>query len=515
MTETGGSRAHRLRWWTLAVLCLSSSLVVVANTVVNVALPTIGGELSASAGELQWIVEAYLLTFAGLLLASGALGDRYGRRLSLVAGLVVFGAASALGAFAGSGGELIAARAVMGVGAAMIMPPTLSLLRTVFGPGERATAIGVWGAVASVSAVAGPVLGGWLVSSFSWGAVFLVNAPLAALALAGALLFVPEARHPSSAPLDWVGAGLCVAGLCALVFGVTEAVKLSWTDPLTLAALGGGAFLLLAFVLWERRNPSPLIDLAMFGDPRFSAASFSLALAYAALFGVSFVLPQYLQYVLAYGPLETGLRLAPMTLVLAVTAVLGAWLVNRLGARAVIVGGLAATAAGLAALSAATAGSGYGLLLVAFVLMGAGIGAAATAATDSIMDALPEDKAGASAAVDETAIEFGGAMGIAVLGSTLAAGYTRAFASNAGAEGLPPGAREPAAESIGTAAEIGGVALEVARAAFAESMGSTMLVGVGMVLLGAAVALVFMPRHLKKVSDPETAAGRRREKTKP
>ena len=479
----------------MAVLCLGVSLVISANTIVNVALPVIGNELSASQGELQWIVQAYLLTFAGLLLTSGALSDRYGRRLSLLVGLIVFAAASMFGAYADSGVQLVAARAAMGMGAAMIMPPTLSLLRTIFQPGERATAIGVWGAVASLSAAAGPALGGWLVSSFSWGSIFLINVPLAGLALAGALLFIPEARYPSSAPLDLLGGTLVFGGLCGLIYGISEVPEVGWADPLTLAALGGALLLLAGFVLWERRIPHPLLDLGMFRNPRFSAASASLALSYSALFGLAFVLPQYLQYVLAYDPLRTGLSLVPMTAFLAVAAVFGAWLTNRIGARITVVSGLLVTAAGLGTISAVTLESGYGLLLVAFVLIGGGIGVAATAATDSIMGALPEDRAGAAAAVDETAIEFGGALGVAIFGSVLAAGYAASFSARAVTDELPPGSRESVAGSVGAAVEAGGEVLEVARAAFVDSMGTTMLIGVGMVLLGAAIAFFFLPRR--------------------
>src|SRR3712207_1476909 len=285
--------------------------------------------------------------------------------------------------------------------------------------------------------VVGPLAGGWLLENFSWGSVFLVNVPITVAAVFGAIFLVPESRHPSSAPLDLAGAALAIAAMVAVTFGVTEAPSLGWSDPLTLGVLAVGALLIGAFVLRERRTPHPMIDLRLFANRRFSAAILSVALAYSALFGVFFIVTQYLQFVLGYGPL----------------------------------------AAGLPVLSFATPSTGYALLAAAFVVIGLGIGAVGTAATDSVMDSAPEEKAGGAAAINEMAMQLGGALGIAALGSALSVGYTRAFG----------GANRAAAESIGAAAraaaDLGGGAgerlLELARSAFVGAMATTSLVATG------------------------------------
>src|SRR3712207_915255 len=270
--------------------------------------------------------------------------------------------------------------------------------------------------------VVGPLAGGWLLENFSWGSVFLVNVPITVAAVFGAIFLVPESRHPSSAPLDLAGAALAIAAMVAVTFGVTEAPSLGWSDPLTLGALAGGALLVRAFVLRERRAPHPMIDLRLFANRRFSAAILSVALAYSALFGVFFIVTQYLQFVLGYGPLTAGLGLAPLVVTIVPASFLGARLASRLGDRAAISGGLLVAAAGLAVLSFATPSTGYALLAAAFVVIGLGIGAVGTAATDSVMDSAPEEKAGGAAAINEMAMQLGGALGIAALGSALSVG---------------------------------------------------------------------------------------------
>ena len=488
-TEAG---AHPRRWWALVVLSASLLALTVQDTIVTVALPTLARELSASATQLQWIVEAYILALAGLVIPFGVLSDRYGRRLSFVVGLVVFGAASLAGAIAPTAGWLIASRVAMGVGAALVMPSTLSIIRAIFPAEERKTAIAVWGGIAALGVVVGPLAGGWLLENFSWGSVFLVNVPITVAAVFGAIFLVPESSHPSSVPFDLAGAGLAIAAMVAVTFGITEAPSLGWSDPLTLGVLAVGALLIGAFVLRERRTPHPMIDLRLFANRRFSAAILSVALAYSALFGIFFIVTQYLQFVLGYGPLTAGLGLAPLVVTIVPASFLGARLASRLGDRAAISGGLLVAAAGLAVLSFATPSTGYALLAAAFVVIGLGIGAVGTVATDSVMDSAPEEKAGGAAAINEMAMQLGGALGIAALGSALSVGYARAFG----------GANRAAAESIGAAAraaaDLGGEAgerlLELASSAFVGAMATTSLVATGMVLVGAAVALVFLPK---------------------
>jgi EmrB/QacA subfamily drug resistance transporter len=494
------------RWWALGVLCLVLAAITIDETAVNVVLPTLSRELSASATQLQWVVESYVLVIGTLVLTMGALSDRYGRRLVLVLGLVVFGTASVAGAFAPSANLLVAARVAMGVGAAMIMPSTLSILRTSFPEEERRLALGIWSAVLSLGLLVGPLIGGFLLEHFWWGSVFLINVVITAVALVGALLFIEKTKNPSSASLDLVGTGLAVVAMGLVFFGITEAPKLGWAGSLTLASLILGGIFLAVFVLWERRVPHPMLDLSLFRNPRFSAASLSVALAYSSLFGAMFVLTQYLQFVLAYRPLEAGLRIAPLMIAALPASLVGAVLAARLSTRAVVVGGLLATAAGLSLFAMITPKSGYSPLLAACVVIGLGIGAAATAAADSILAAAPEDKSGAASAVDETAIQLGSAFGIAALGGVLAAGYSLAFSTKGVVpQGVLPGTHAIASESIGdavrAAAEVSGATgeelLAAAKTAFVEAMSTAMLLGAEMVLLGALVALAFLPARDK------------------
>jgi EmrB/QacA subfamily drug resistance transporter len=488
------------------VLCVVLAAIGIDETAVNVALPTLSWELSTSATQLQWIVESYLLVIGALVLTAGALSDRYGRRLGLVLGLLVFGAASAAGAFAPSADLLITARVAMGIGAAMIMPSTLSIVRTSFPEKERRLALGIWTAVLALGVLIGPFIGGFLLEHFWWGSVFLINVPITAVAVVGAFLLIEETKNPSSDPLDLGGAVIAVVGMGLVFFGITEAPRLGWADPVTLASLALGGIFLTAFVLWERGAPHPMLDLSLFRNPRFSAASLSLALAYSSLFGAMFILTQYLQFVLTHSPLEAGLRIAPLMIAAVPASLVGAVLAARLSTRAVVVGGLLATAAGLSGVASLTPTSGYASLFAACVTIGLGIGAAATAATDSILSAAPEEKAGAASAVDETAIQLGSAFGIAALGGTLTAGYSAAFGAEGGVpQGISPNTQGRASESIGdavrAAAEVGGTSgeglLAAGRDAFVEAMSTAMLLGAGMVVLGALVALAFLPARVR------------------
>jgi predicted MFS family arabinose efflux permease len=379
-------------------------------------------------------------------------------------------------------------------------------VRTSFPEKERRLALGIWTAVLGLGLLVGPFIGGLLLEHFWWGSVFLINVPITAVAVVGAFLLIEETKDPSSASLDLVGTALAVVGMGMVFFGITEAPKLGWADPLTLASLLLGGIFLTAFVLWERGVSHPILDLSLFRNPRFSATSLSLALAYSSLFGAMFILTQYLQFVLAYSPLEAGFRIAPLMIAAVPASLVGAVLAARLSTRAVVVGGLLATAAGLSIFVFLTPMSGYSTLFAACVVIGVGIGAAATAATDSILGAAPGEKAGAASAVDETAIQLGSAFGIAALGGTLTAGYSAAFGA---AEGVPPGVpsdtHATASESIGYAvragAELGGATgeglLSVARDSFVEAMSTAMLLGTGMVMLGALIALVFLPARDK------------------
>ena len=340
MAPTSG-KAYDRRWWTLVVLSVSLLVISLDNTILNVALPTIERDLDASSGDLQWIVDSYTLVFAGLLLTLGSLGDRFGRRLALVSGLVVFGAGSLLSALAPSADMLIASRALMGVGGALIMPSTLSILTNVFPVHERPKAIGIWAAVAGLGIAVGPVAGGWLIEQFDWSSVFLVNLPIVALALAAAPALVPESRDPAQSRLDPVGAVLSTAGLGVLTWAIIEGGgERGWTDVVTLGGFGVALAALAAFVAWELRTSSPMLDVRLFRIRRFSGASVSISLVFFSLFGAIFFLTMYLQEVMDYGALAAGLRVTPIAAGLVLGGPLSAKLANRAGTRNVVAGGL-------------------------------------------------------------------------------------------------------------------------------------------------------------------------------
>lgn len=472
------------RWWALGVLSLSLFAIVVDNTIVNVALPTLLRDLDADVSQLQWVVDAYTLVFAGLLLLAGTLGDRFGRRRTLLFGLAVFGAGSAAAAYAGSADALIAFRALMGAGAAFVMPATLSLLISVFPDArERATAVGIWAATAGLGVAAGPVVGGVLLERFWWGSIFIVNVPLCVLAIAIGRKVIPESRDPVARQVDWTGAVLSGAGLVALVWAAIEAPSAGWTSAPVVGAAGLGAAFLGAFVVQQRRSAAPLLDLRLFGDPRFTAASSTIMVLFFALFGFLFLSTQYLQFVLGYSPSAAGLRALPYAGAMIVFAPLSTKLVARAGVRRVATAGMVLFSAGLGVAATMSVDTGYGRLAVALALMGAGMGLAAAPATESIMESLPPERANIGSAINDTTRELGGALGVAIVGSVMASLYTAQLPDNA-----PAAARE----SLGAAVELTGPIADAAREAFVEAMSRASIV----VALVAAVGAVIAWRHL-------------------
>jgi EmrB/QacA subfamily drug resistance transporter len=482
----------RGRWLALGMLCTSLLAIVVDNTIVNVALPTLVRDLDAGLSELQWVVDAYTLVFAGLLLLAGALGDRFGRRRTLLAGLAVFGLGSAAAAFAGSVDVLIAQRAIMGAGAAFIMPATLSLLISVFpDPRERAMAVGIWAATAGLGVALGPVVGGVLLDHFWWGSIFVVNVPLCALAIIAGRRVIPESRDAVARRIDWTGAALSGAGLIALVWAVIEAPSEGWTSAPVLGAGGFAAVALGAFVVQQRRAADPLLDLRLFKDPRFTAASGTIMVLFFALFGFLFLSTQYLQFVLGYSPSAAGVRVLPYAAAMIVFAPLSSKLVPRLGTRHVATAGMLLFATGLAVAATVGASTGYGRLGLALVLMGAGMGLAVAPATESIMGSLPPERANTGSAVNDTARELGGALGIAVVGSVMSSLYSTQVAK-ALPDALPASVVAAARDSLGAAVQIGAVA-DPAREAFVHAMSrASMLAGLA-ALLGAIVAWRYLP----------------------
>jgi EmrB/QacA subfamily drug resistance transporter len=511
---TPGATGYQQRWWALGVLCLSLVVLAMDNTILNVALPTLAQDLGATGSQLQWMVDAYLLVFAGLLLTMGALGDRFGRKLALDAGLLVFVAASAASAFAGSAEVLIAARAAMGIGAALIMPATLSIITNIFPPTERGRAIGVWAGMAALGVVMGPVVGGWLLEHFWWGSVFLINLPVVALALLAGWPLVPNSRDPSATPLDPTGAALSVAALVTLVYGIIQAPEDGWTDPVVLGAFGVAAVLAVAFIWWERRIQHPMLPMGFFRDPRFSAASGAIAMAFFALFGSVFLLTQHLQFVLGYTPLQAGVRILPVA-ALAVAAPLAARLTEGIGAKLVVAAGLLVVAGALWVLSTVQLGDGYGRVAAALALLGIGMGLVVAPATESIMGSVPLAKAGVGSAMNDTTRQVGGALGVAVLGSILAASYGAAIQPTL--RGAPPQVAQTAGDSIGAAATIaaqlgpqGRGLLEAARSAFIQGMGDALQVGAGVAALAALLVLLFLPARATGTMN-EPRPGRRRD----
>jgi EmrB/QacA subfamily drug resistance transporter len=491
MTTSRTSEPYPRRWKALAVLALSLLVITVDNTILNVALPSIRTDLGADSSESQWIIDSYLLVFAGLLLVGGTLGDRFGRRRALFTGLTVFGVGSMLATLTSSALELIACRSLMGVGAALIMPATLSILTNIFPPDERPRAIAAWAAVSGLGVALGPITGGLLLESFAWSSVFLVNVPIVVVALVAGSILVPESRDPAKPRIDLGGVLLSVAGLGAVVWGLIEASERGWTDPVIVGAFGAGAALLAGFFAWECRVPHPMLDVRIFANRRFSAASVSITLVFFALMGTSFLLTTYLQTVMGYSALDAGIRMLPIAVGLVVGSRATVAVGRRFGTKVIVTSGLATVATGLVLLSTADVDSGYGLVAAALTVLGFGMALAMTPATDAIMGALPRAKAGVGSAMNDVLREVGGALGVAVLGSILAGRYSSGMdASSPSAATDSVGAAHSVAARLG---EQGHQLVEAADVAFVDAMSTTTLVAAAVAVLGAVIAAVFLP----------------------
>jgi EmrB/QacA subfamily drug resistance transporter len=497
------------RWQALAILALSLLVVSVANTSLHVALPTIREDLDASSSQLQWIVDSYLLVFAGLLLAAGSLGDRFGRKRALLAGMSSFGLGSLLASISGSSTELIASRALMGVGAAAIMPTTLSILTNIFPARERPKAIAIWAAVSGMGIAIGPISGGWLIEHFDWSMIFLVNLPIVALAVIGGWFLIPESRDPESPRLDLPGVGLSIAGLSTLVWALIEAPERGWTSPTILGAFAAGAAIAGAFVAWELRAKQPMLDMKVFRNLRFSAASLSVTFVFFALMGVMYFLTTYLQSVMGYTPLQAGVRMLPIAAGLLVASKLSVGLTKRFGTKFVVANGMATVAGSLALLAMADVDSGYLLVAVALAQMGIGMGLAMAPATEAIMGALPKAKAGVGSAMNDVVREVGGTLGVAVLGSVLSSAY--ASGMDGPAASLPAGAAHAATDSVGAAhevaAQMGGGAGEklvaLSNQAFVDAMSTTATVAAAAAVIGALIAVLFLPSRARAETSTE------------
>src|SRR5579859_2473294 len=499
------SGAGRGRGLILFALCLAAYIISVDVTIVNVTLPTIVRKLSATTTDLQWVVDAYNLVFAALVLAAGSLGDRIGRKRTLLAGLGVFAAASLAGSLSQSAHKLIAARAVMGLGAALIFPATLSLLANVFTERkERARAIGFWGATTGLGVATGPIVGGWLLEHYWWGSVFLFLVPVAGLVAALIAWAVPPSRDPATPPLDWRGFLLSATGMAVLVLGVIEAPDWGWGSARTLSALAGGLALLAAFVVAERRIAQPMLDVDLFRNLRFTAASGSVTIAFFALQGFVFLITQYFQFVKGYSPLGTGVRLLPVAISLAAGSVLGTRLAVRFGNKAIVGAGLLLFSAGLLWSASGSSTTSYTTIAAQMLALGTGMGLTSAPATEAIMGVVSKEKAGVGSAVNDATRLFGGTLGVAVIGSVSASLYTSRMGSTL-PSGLSPAAVAAARGSIGGALVAAhniaqaGLALpaqrlsDAATNAFLHSLAGGCLVAGAVAAGGAVLALALLP----------------------
>lgn len=503
-------RAYARRWWILLVLCLSLVIITLDNTILNVAIPTLVRELGATNSQLQWMIDSYTLVFAGLLLTAGSLGDRFGRKGALQIGLGIFALGSLASALADTPNQLIATRAVMGIGGAFIMPATLSILTNVFPAEERARAIGVWAGVSGLGVAIGPLLGGFLIDHFSWGSIFTVNLPIAALAVFAGGLIVPTSKDPSAPRLDPLGAMLSIVGLVALVYGLIEAPQAGWRSTEILVAFAVAVVALGFFVAWELRVEEPMLDVSFFKNPRFTAASSAITLVFFAMFGFSFLFTQYFQFVLGYSAMRTGVYQLPLACTVMVTAPMSARIVEKLGSKKVVAAGLTLVSVAMLLCTQLEVDSAYSTIVWRMMLLAFGMGLTMAPATESVMGSLPLAKAGVGSAVNDTTRQIGGALGIAIIGSVLSSVYGDKTMELFGGHGLPARAVDAAQNGLGEALyvakrvaefspELGAKLASGADAAFVSAMRGGSFVAAIAAALGAVVVLLFLPAHARTV----------------
>jgi EmrB/QacA subfamily drug resistance transporter len=502
----------------LASLLLASFAINLDTTIVNVALPTLVRELHTSTSQLQWVVDAYNLVFAALLLTSGSLSDRLGRKGMLLAGLAVFGLASLAGAFTTTPSALIAARALMGLGAAMIFPATLSIIANVFTERrERALSIGLWGASAGVAIAVGPIMGGFLLEHFSWVSIFVFMAPVAAFGALLIALSVPSSNNPAVARVDLPGFALSTAAMAAVVFTTIEAPDVGWSSGRSVAGFAVAAVLFAAFIGWERRVETPMLDVRLFRNMRFTAASASVTIAFFTLFGFIFLMTQYFQFIQSFSPLSTGVHLLPVAAAVAVSSVIGTRLAVRYGTKLVVATGLLAITAFYVWVAVViTAHTTYGVIAAQMVLYGVGMGFTSAPATESIMGAVSIHKAGVGSAVNDSTRLLGGTLGVAVIGSVYASVYGTKLAAGLPAR-LPSGLSAVAHQSVGAAiavsnrlsavrlTHLGATVHRAAFDAFLHGISVGCLVAGGVAVLGALVAIAFLPAQPPSVGTPEAS----------
>jgi EmrB/QacA subfamily drug resistance transporter len=501
-SSAGAEHSTTRRWAVLLVLCLTLLVTSLDGTILNVALPTIVRRLHATSSQLQWVVDSYAIVFAGLLMIAGSLGDRLGRKWVFVTGIGVFALGSALSAFSSTPDQLIGARAFMGVGAAAIMPSTLSILTNVFTePTDRARAIGLWSGTNGLGLAIGPVVGGWLLTHFWWGSVFLINVPIAAFACIAAIIVVPDSKNDKALRPDLVGAATSLLGVALLLWGIIEGPSRGWSSPVILGTILGSVMIVGGFILWERVCTHPLLQLSLFGSRRFSMAMAALTLVLFSLSGGLFLLTQYLQFCLGYSALDTGYRIVPVAVVLLLVAMGSTWLVRLVGTKIVVFVGVVMIGVGFALLGMVTSHTTYGGLLPSLFLLGIGSGLAFAPCTESVMGSVSLEMAGVGSATNSTALQIGSALGVAVLGSLLNTRYQfdmgvllNHFAVSGSLKSVALGSLGGA---LGVASHAGGLfgaqLADAARQSFINAM--IFAVRIGALIAGAAalVVLLFLP----------------------
>ncbi|QFU86373.1 MFS transporter [Amycolatopsis sp. YIM 10] len=489
LSPAGQSTSHPRRWVILAVLCLALLVVLLDNTVLNVAIPAITDSLGATTAEIQWTINAYSLVLAGLLLTTGSLADRFGRKRALLTGLVLFTGGSAVAALAQTPLQLILARGGMGIGAALLMPSTLAVLMQIFDEKERPKAIAAWSAVASLGFALGPVIGGTLLDHYWWGSVFVLNLPVGALAIIAIALLVPESKAPTSRRADVPGVLLSVVMSVGVVYGIISVPEHGWSSGQVLVPLVTGLVAAAGFITWERRAAEPMLDLALFRNPRFTGAVASNALVAFAMGGSLFLFTQYLQFVLGYSPLEAGFRVMPLAISVLVVTPFSPKISARIGIPATVASGLTVVGAGLLALSFVTSDSGYGPTLLGLVLVGAGVGVAMPTSANALMGAIPRERAGIASGLTSTLQELGTSLGVAILGSVVAARFAAELPSF-----LPDGVER----SVGLALQATGGVPEVVRDvrdAFVSGISMSLLCGSVAAVAAGALAWVLLRRE--------------------
>ena len=514
LTQPESSPADR-RWLILPVLCLSVFLVVVDNTIVNVALPTLNRHLGASITSLQWIVDAYSLAFAGLLLAGGGVGDRLGRKGTMQIGLVFFGVFSAFAAASHSTGTLIASRALMGVAAAFIFPASLAILTSVFpDPSERQKALGIWGATSGIAVAFGPIVGGALLEHFWYGSIFLVNVPIVVVTVLVGQALIPRLPRIGGRRFDTRGVVISTVGVTSLVLAIIEGPQWGWTATGTLACFAVAAVLLTAFVVLELRTEAPLLDVRVFRIPRFSGAAISISVAFYCLFGFIFLITQYFQFVKGYSTLSAGMHTLPFAVVAAVCTPLAAVLALRIGSRTVVTAGLLFMGAGLlvAAFNSEADTSFWGPILLSMILLALGLSSITAPTAEAVMGSVPDEQRGAAAGVNNTTRELGGTLGVAVFGSIFASSYAPKVISAFRPLPIPAGPKAESHQSVAAALAVIGHAPHAVRpaldsvvfTAFHSGLRAACIAGAGIALLGALAAFRLMPgRREESVALPK------------